>query len=172
MTRHRPITIGRQDKAFQGAPVAVNSPIQDLDRFWNQTRLPVLLQRQRPAQLLVRLPFAPDNKVWLRDEQRNKPAWDKTHGAWEVPQAWLERTIRLSLQRYRACYLIQLYREREVCAPACWNAAGIDCECSCMGANHGSSHPGGRWYEVSETFAVMWGVQRYSVRLLKAPGAG
>ena len=80
--------------------MAVQAPIQDLDCFWNQTRLPVLLQRQRPVPLLVRLPYAEDNKVWLRDGQRNKPSWDKTHGAWELPQAWLERTIRLSLQRY------------------------------------------------------------------------
>jgi len=37
-----------------------------------------------------------------------------------------------------------------------------------MGANHSSGRPIGRWYEVDETFAVMWGIQRYSVRLLKA----
>ncbi len=72
---------------------------------------------------------------------------------------------------YRACYAIQLYRKKKVCAAAHWNAVGADCECSCMGANHGSGQPSGRWYEVSETFAVMWGVQRYSVRLLKVPGA-
>ena len=151
--------------------MVVPPPIQDFERFWNQTRLPVIFQRERPAPLLVRLPFAPDNKVWLRNQERSKPSWDKEHRAWEVPQAWFERVIRLSFTRYGACYVIQLYREKEVCAPACWNAVGADCECSCMGASHGSGQPVGRWYEVSETFAVKWGVQRYSVRLLKVPGA-
>lgn len=151
--------------------MTVPSPIQSFDRFWSQTRLPVIFQRERPAQLLVRLPFSQDNKVWLRNQERNKPSWNQEHRAWEVPQAWFERVIRLSFTRYRACYVIQLYREREVCARACWNAVGADCECSCMGAMHGSGQPIGRWYEVSETFAVKWGVQRYSVRLLKLPGA-
>lgn len=36
-----------------------------------------------------------------------------------------------------------------------------------MGENHGGGHPGGRWYEVSETFAVSWGVQRDSCRHLR-----
>lgn len=148
--------------------MSVHSPIQDLNSFWNQTRLPVVFKRQRPAPLLVRLPYAADNKVWLRAGQQNKPSWDKGHRAWEVPQAWFERTIRLSFSRYQACYVIQLYREKEVCAAACWNAVGADCECSCMGAHHGSGKSSGRWYEVGETFAVMWGIQRYSVRLLEA----
>jgi hypothetical protein len=152
--------------------MSAQAPIQDLNHFWTKTRLPVVFQRQRPAPLLVRLPYAADNKIWLRDGQRSKPTWNKDYGAWELPQAWFERTIQLSFSRYKACYVIQLYREKEVCAAACWNAVGADCECSCMGANHGSGQPSGRWYEVSETFAVMWGVQRYSVRLLKAPSVG
>lgn len=147
------------------------TPVQDLNNFWRQTQLPVVFKRQRPTPLLVRLPYAVDNKVWLRNGQRNKPVWDKEHRAWEVPQAWFERTIRLAFSRYQACYVIQLYREKEVCASACWNAAGADCECSCMGVSHGSGKPSGRWYEVSETFAVMWGVQRYSVRLLNVTNA-
>lgn len=149
--------------------MSVAKPIEDFDRFWKQTRLPVIFQRQRPAPLLIRLPYAEDNKVWLRNDERNKPSWDKLNGAWEVPQAWFERAIRLSFSRYGACYVIQLYREKEVCAPACWNALGADCECSCMGANHSTGRPNGRWYEISDTFAVLWGVQRYSVRLLTTP---
>ena len=144
------------------------APIEDFSRFWKQTRLPVMFQRRRPAPLLIRLPYAQDNKIWLRNGERNKPAWDKQNEAWEIPQAWFERAIRLAFSRYGACYVIQLYRDREVCAAACWNAVGADCECSCMGANHSSGRPIGHWYEVNDTFAVMWGVQRYSVRLLKS----
>jgi hypothetical protein len=149
--------------------MSAKAPIDNFSRFWQQTRLPVIFQRQRPAPLLIRIPYAQDNRVWLRNNERNKPVWDTENKAWEVPQAWFERTIRLSFSRYSACYVIQLYREKEVCAPACWNAVGADCECSCMGANHSSGRPNGYWYEVSDTFAVMWGIQRYSVRLLNPP---
>jgi hypothetical protein len=40
-----------------------------------------------------------------------------------------------------------------------------------MGENHGGGHPGGSWYEVSETFAVSWCVQRYSCRHLRVKKA-
>ena len=75
--------------------------------------------------------------------------------------------IKLCLQQYQSAYVIQLYRAQQKCAPACWNAEGFHCECSCMGENHGGGHPGGNWHEVSETFAVSWGDQRYSCRHLK-----
>jgi hypothetical protein len=51
-------------------------------------------------------------------------------------------------------------------------AEGFHCESSCMGENHGGGHPGGRWYEVSETFAVSWSVQRYSCRHLRVKKTG
>ena len=149
-----------------GEAMTATTNIEDFSRFWKQTRIPVIFQRQRPASLLIRIPYAEDNRLWLRNGERNKPTWNKEYGAWEVPQAWFERAIRLAFSRYESCYVIQLYREKEVCAAACWNATGADCECSCMGANHSSGRPAGCWYEVDETFAVMWGVQRYSVRLL------
>jgi len=67
--------------------------------------------------------------------------------------SWYDWLARRLLYKYSAVYLIQLYREQQKCAPACWNAEGLHCECSCMGENHGSGHPGERWREVSETFA-------------------
>ena len=109
---------------------------------------------------------------WLRDDRRAKPTWNVQFKAWEIPTVWFDSVIKLALKRYREAYVIQLYREHQKCAPACWNAEGFHCECSCMGENHGGSHPGGNWYEVSETFAVSWGVQRYSCRHLKVKNAG
>ena len=145
--------------------------LKDPRSLWRQNDIPVIFRRERPAPLLVKAPFAEGNKDWLRDDQTRKPEWDAEYKAWEVPQAWFERTIRLCIRRYKQCYVIQLYREKQVCAPACWNAEGLHCECSCMGANHGGGQPSGRWYEVDETFAISWGTQRYSVRLIKAKSA-
>ena len=69
--------------------------------------------------------------------------------------------------RFGACYLVQTYREQEKCAAACWNASGLECNCQCMGEHHGTGHPDGRWYEVSETCAVSWGPKRLSYKLLR-----
>jgi hypothetical protein len=139
--------------------------------IWRQPNIPVVFRRERPAPLLVKVPFAVGNMDWLRDDQTRKPVWDGKYKAWEIPQAWFDRTIRLCLRRYANCYVVQLLREKQVCAAACWDAQGMHCECSCMGANHGSGQPSGRWYEVDETFAVSWGVQKYAVRLLRSKSA-
>ena len=140
----------------------------NLRALWHQKTTPVVFRRAKPLSILVKLPYASRNMEWLRDDRHNIPNWNGQYKAWETPQAWFERNIKLCLQRYRTCYVIQLYRERQVCASTCWNARGIDCECSCMGGNHGSGRPEGRWYEIDETLAVSWGVQRYACRRVRA----
>lgn len=139
-----------------------------LKTLWRQGRVPVIFKRSNPLRvLLVRLPFAEGNLEWLRDDRRSKPKWATQFKAWEIPTAWFDSVIQMALRRYGEAYVIQLYREQQKCAPVCWNAKGFHCECSCMGENHGGGNPGGSWYEVSETFAVSWGVQRYSCRRLR-----
>jgi hypothetical protein len=146
-------------------------PIPDLSQaqlkmIWRQGRIPVVFRRNRPLPVLVRVPYAKDNRDWLR-VTRTMPKWNSQYKAWEVPQSWFEAMVRKSLRRYREAYVIQLYREQQKCAPVCWNARSFHCECSCLGANHGMGQPNGNWYEIVATFAVLWGIQRYSCRHLK-----
>lgn len=42
------------------------------------------------------------------------------------------------------------------CARACWEARGLECNCSRMGEHHGEDCPDGRWSEISDTCAVRW----------------
>lgn len=139
----------------------------DLRALWRQGDVPSIFKPSKPQSVLVKLPYAEGNLEWLRDDRRSKPKWSSQYKAWEIPAAWFDSVIRLTLRRYAEAYVIQLHRESQKCAPACWNAEGFHCECSCMGENHGGGHPGGNWYEVSETFAVSWGVKRYSCRHLR-----
>lgn len=132
---------------------------------WQQGHIPVVLKREK-ASVLIRLPFAKDNFDWLRNGKRNKPEWSAQFKAWEVPTAWFEDSVKRIIGRFKKAYVIQIHREQQVCASACWNAQGLHCECSCMGANHGSGHPAGNWYEVSETFAAKWGPKEYACRLM------
>jgi len=151
------------------SPKPMQAQYADLRALWKQATVPVVFRRSRPNPLLVRLPYANDNFEWLRGDRRTKPKWNPQYKAWEVPIAWFENLVQQLLKRYRKAYVVQLYKEQQKCAPACWNAKGLHCECSCMGANHGSGYPGGTWHEVSETFAVSWGERKYSCRLLTAP---
>ena len=106
---------------------------QKLREIWQQRKIPVVYRQACSQPLLVCLPYAADNRAWLKDEHRNKPKWHPYHKYWETPKAWFEDIIRRSLSRFGSAYVIQPYREFQKCAPACWKAEGIDCECSCMG---------------------------------------
>lgn len=137
-----------------------------LKEIWRQSRIPVVYRRARPLPLLVRLPYFDDNFSWLRGSSHHKPKWNQRYKCWETPVSWFDVIIQKALRRSRSVYVIQVYKEQQKCAPACWNAAGFHCECSCMGANHGSGHPGGSWHEISETFAFEWGQRKYACRLI------
>ncbi len=142
----------------------VKSP--KLKAIWSKANPPVIFRRGNSTPLLVRLPYASTNYVWLRSDKRHKPKWNKQYKCWEIPVAWYDWLADRMLKEYMAVYLIQLYREQQVCAPACWNAIGLHCECSCMGENHGNGYPDGKWREVSETFAFEWGPRKYACRRL------
>lgn len=117
----------------------------------------------------MRLPYSDTNRAWLHAGHRNKPSWNSERRCWELPKAWFESIVKRALDKYAQIYVIQPFNAQEKCAPACWNALGVECECSCMGQNHGAGHPEGKWHVVSETFAVRWDDKQYSCRLLKRP---
>ena len=137
------------------------------DRVWRQTAIPVIAREWRFAPLVVRLPYRQDNREWLRHERRSKPKWLAAQKIWSIPKAWFEDTIRRALDRFNAIWVIQPSREIEKCAPACWSATGVECQCSCLGANHGTQNPAGRWYVISDTFAFRVGAHEFSCNLLK-----
>ena len=94
--------------------------------------------------MMIRLPYASDNGVWLK-RVRQPPHWSQPFQCWLAPKAWFDDVISRALQRFGRVYVIEPFREREKCASLCWNARGFDCECSCMGKNHGVNAPSGGW---------------------------
>lgn len=138
----------------------------ELKHVWGQKGMPVVLRRNgKGEKLRVRLPFSDDNRHWLQNGRRTTPAWSGKHQCWELPKAWFNDFVTQALNRYGKLYVIQPYREQEKCSPACLNATGHECECSCMGANHGAGNDGS-WFEVTETFATRWGEHELACRLM------
>jgi hypothetical protein len=138
-----------------------------LAALWRQDAVPVIYRPGSTDQLMVRLPFADDNRTWLRAKHHAQPVWHDGHKCWRVPRSWFDDVVKRSIVRHGAAYVIQPFHVSKKCAPACWDAKGAECDCSCLGANHGSGKPDGRWHEVSETCAVSWGPKQYSCRLLR-----
>lgn len=137
-----------------------------LKQIWNQSRIPVILRRsgkgERPR---IRLPFDQNNRTWLQGGRRTQVVWNAPEKCWEIPKKWFNDFVHDALARYGQLFVVQPYQEQEKCAPACWNAAGHECQCSCMGANHGAGNDG-RWFEVSDTFATRWGDRYLACRLM------
>ena len=84
-----------------------------------------------------------------------------------LPKSWFNDFVDRALRRYGKVYIIQPYREQEICAQACQEAQGHECQCSCMGANHGIGNDG-NWFEVSDAFSTRWGERELACRLLTA----
>jgi hypothetical protein len=141
---------------------------KELARIWNQHVSPVVLRRTGKGQLLrVRLPYADANRSWLQAGRRTSPTWISGKRYWEIPKAWFNDFVERALKTFGQVYVIQPYREQEKCSPACLNAVGHECQCSCMGRNHGTGNDGS-WFEITETFATRWGDQMLACRLMKA----
>lgn len=144
---------------------------EKLVSIWKkQNSIPVVLRRTgKGERLRVKVPYSDDNLIWLRNGQHSIPDWipprGESPGYWELPKSWFNELIERFLDRYKNVYIIQPYRELEVCSPACQNAVGHECQCSCMGANHGAGNDGS-WFEVSDTFSMRWGDRDIACRLL------
>lgn len=138
----------------------MNTP--DVQTIWANGSLPVIAVPPH-GELRIRLPYNAANKSWLHIG-RTKPTWNAKDKYWSVPRSWLNRMSRRAVQAFGQCYVIQSFRESERCAPACWNAAGVDCSCSCLGEHHGCDGEG--WFVVDEAFACRAGERQFSVRLL------
>lgn len=133
---------------------------------WNNGTIPVVLRRGGSKPIRLRLPYAKDNRTWLKAGERKKePEWSVEGEYWELPTSRFNEAVKMLLERFGKVHIIQPYREKEVCSPSCMNAVGFECQCSCMGANHGMG-ASGRWFEVSEAFAVRYGESRLACRLL------
>lgn len=137
-----------------------------LRRILNQDQVPVLIRTARTG-LRVRLPFRKTNRAWLKGDRRTNPRWNRDRQFWMVPKAWFNAMVQQCLATFGMVYVVQPYREQEKCAPACWNALGDECQCSCMGEHHGSQSPAGRWKVVSDTFATQWMEKAVACRLIR-----
>lgn len=138
--------------------------IKEATAIWNQARVPVVYLPPK-GPIRVRLPYAEGNKEWLRDERRSRPKWNPTDKYWTLPRAWFDDFVSRTIERFGRVYVVQPFRVMEKCAPACWQAKGFQCDCSCMGGNHGSQSSEG-WREITETFAVRWGDSQLGCRLI------
>ncbi|MFK5892160.1 MAG: hypothetical protein QM504_02950 [Pseudomonadota bacterium] len=137
-----------------------------LKSIWNQQDIPVIFRPGSKDKLKAKIPFFKGNRSWLKYGHRIEPIWNKEKKHWVIPNSWFNDIVNKSINKYGKVYVIQPYRAQEKCAPACWNAKGHECNCSCMGENHGTGGSNSDWLIISDAFATKWGEKEYACRLL------
>jgi hypothetical protein len=156
------------------APVGVDLPALFRQASYDGG-IPVLYDPGKNKKLWLVMPYWREGSTWLQGEHsRHNHHYIRTGTSdpnhWEFPRLWLTDTVHRLLQKFGQCYHVQVFYHTQVCAPACWDAEGFICECSCVGENHGKGKPKGA-HVISETFAITWKQRDLSCRLLKAKGA-
>jgi hypothetical protein len=150
----------------------------DLRRVWKQNDIPVIVRKGKGHKLVAKLPHPSTDFENLRRARQflqavrpkgRSPVWIERYSGWEISQDWFNDLVEEFLKCFRKLYVIQPYRPQEKCASKCMTALGHECQCSCMGANHGAGGPEAGWFEVSETFATRWGEEQLACRLMTAP---
>lgn len=131
--------------------------ITNVNEIWGNKVIPVVYRRSGKNDIWVRLPFSKDNRSFLGGGTRKQePVWNAEKKVWSLPRSRFNDVVDLILRRHGKAYIIQPYVDTEKCAPACRNATGHECQCSCLGANHGSGNDGS-WFDISDSLALRHG---------------
>lgn len=108
------------------------------------------------GRIQVRLPYSNDNRQWLKDALGAgiRPTWEKEKRYWTLARGHLVVLVQELVERYGVVEVALDYSTSEQCDTRCQKAQGLDCTCSCLGANHGGAQGIQRWTQVGETTLV------------------
>lgn len=145
---------------------------QNAKEAWQQFEIPVIVRtRKREGKnprLRIRLPNHPDPFALLKGPNKNNrnPIELQKQHYWEIAYGRLNEIVETLAKTFGQVILIQPVREKLVCARKCVEASGFECECSCLGENHGSQHMDSAWYEIDDTYAVSHGEEYASLKII------
>jgi hypothetical protein len=119
----------------------VRAPVNDVAKVWVPLEGPPV----------AKLPYVKDNRQWLRHTVRvRSPQYAKLK--WTLPRNCLARLVHAAIDRYGQVDLYRDMRALSKCDRRCQRAQGYDCDCSCLGVNHGQESAG--WVAVGESTLV------------------
>lgn len=141
--------------------------LQDLRALMLEAQVPVILNAEKGrGALYLRLPGGEKDQDFVWGGQASYPDWNPKSKIWQVSRSAMQEHAKRCLAKWGTCWIVQPYKEREVCAPACQHAQGLECDCSCMGLYHGQGAAAGKWHVVNDAFCVRWGETVFSARLI------
>lgn len=112
--------------------------------------------------LAVVMPFARGTRYWLREVcgPGTRPEWDRGRGAWLVARPHFRKVVEALARRYGSCEVLVDHNVASMCGAWCRDAEGDECDCACMGENHGGQFWHRAWTKISAEWAVQHKVKR------------
>lgn len=130
--------------------------------------MPAEITRPVNGDLIIRMPYAKDNRAWLNRVAGRDPhvAFNDADKSWRVKRNRFERLIAALAARWGSVQVTQFGSHQTTCVAACWNGNPdkvAECECACAGSNHGAGTPAGR--EVTPGLSILTDYSRYTYRV-------
>lgn len=114
------------------------------------------------GRVVIWMPYARGTRGWLRSVcgAGTRPEFDRARKAWTVARPHFRRVVDALADRYGSVDVYMDHTARTVCGKLCWEAKGDDCDCACLGDNHGQ----GRWRKDWRLVDDYWMVRNEKVR--------
>lgn len=110
----------------------------------------------RPAdggRLKVRMPYSFTNRNWF-EGLGVRPEWDRDGKRWLVSRPHFRKVVNALAEKFGSVCVYVDSSAKTRCDKRCREAAGDECECSCLGVNHQGAAYWQSWEEVGGTTLV------------------
>ncbi|WP_435107325.1 hypothetical protein [Nocardiopsis synnemataformans] len=116
----------------------------------------VAVWRPADGRLLVRMPFGKNNRRWLMYGlgPETRPGWNKAVKCWEIARPHFRAVVEGLAKKYGSVNVFIDSRATSTCDTRCAEAKGDECECQCLGENHGGAAYQKAWELVGDTTLI------------------
>lgn len=114
--------------------------------------IPTVYRPAGSGRITVRMPYALGNRAWIHHNLGSgiHPVWNTTDKRWELARNHLRATVEALVERFGIVdVVIDSYA-----VTRCRDAVGDDCDCQCVGENHGGAAYWKHWHAVGETTLI------------------
>lgn len=125
----------------------------------------IQIWRPRTGRVRLKIPYFEGTRFWLREVcgAGTRPDFDRDRKDWTVSRNHLRAVVEALVDRFGEVELIVDQGTNLKCGPSCQNAISDECQCQCLGVNHGGLVAEG-WLRVSEEFLVDTAVSVVRIR--------
>jgi hypothetical protein len=108
------------------------------------------------GRIRVRMPYAVGNRAFIHRTLGSlvRPDWNGAEKCWEISRQHMRATVEALADRFGVVEVAIDFRTNSRCDIRCRDAEGDDCDCQCMGENHGGAAYWRNWTQVGETTLV------------------